>query len=74
VLDTAGLPHTTDLEVTEHIKKTAADTLEDLVTYHDPKMYAKDWSTRLTFKRQPAGTRLVEDVCTDRNRDLDGQK
>lgn len=74
VLDTAGLPHTTDLEVTEHLKKTADDTLEDLVTYHDPKMYSKDWSTRLTYKRLPAGTRLVEDVCTDKNRDLDVAK
>jgi hypothetical protein len=70
VLDPAGLPHTTDLEVTEHIKKTDADTLEDLLTIHDPKMYAKDWSTKLTFKRMPAGTRMQEFVCTDMNREV----
>src|ERR1700759_4292176 len=39
-LDSAGLPHSVDLEVTEHIKKVDNDTLEDLLTYHDPKMYA----------------------------------
>jgi len=72
VLDTAGLPHTTDLEVTEHIRKTADDTLQDLMTIHDPKMYAKDWSTTLTFKRQP-GRRLAEYVCTDKNPEA-GQK
>jgi hypothetical protein len=71
VLDTAGLPHTTDLEVTEHIKKTGADTLEDLITYHDPKMYSKDWSAQLTYKRLPAGTRMAEYVCTDKNPEIE---
>ena len=70
VLDTAGLPHTTDMEVTEHIKKADADTLEDLVTIHDPKMYAKDWSFKLDYKRQP-GRRLAEYVCTDKNPEID---
>ena len=73
VLDTAGLPHTTDLEVTEHIKKTDNDTLTDLVTYHDPKMYSKDWSTQLTYKRQP-GRRIAEYVCTDKNPEIETQK
>ncbi len=53
-LDKAGLPHSTDLQVTEHIKKLDADTLEDVVTINDPKTYTKAWSTRVTFKRQPA--------------------
>jgi hypothetical protein len=73
VLDTAGLPHTTDLEVTEHIKKTDNDTLQDLVTIHDPKMYSKDWSTALTYKRQP-GRRMAEYVCTDTNPEIGAQK
>ena len=72
VLDTAGLPHTTDLEVTEHIKKTDSDTLEDVLTIHDPKVYPKDWSTRLTFRRQP-GRRLAEYVCTDKNPEIAGK-
>jgi len=70
-LDTAGLPHTTDLEVTEHVKKVDNDTLEDLVTYHDPKMYSKDWSTKLTFKRLPASQRMAEYVCTDKNPEIE---
>jgi hypothetical protein len=70
VLDTAGLPHTTDMEVIEHIKKADTDTLEDLVTIHDPKMYAKDWSFKLDYKRQP-GRRLAEYVCTDKNPEIE---
>jgi hypothetical protein len=70
VLDTAGLPHTTDMEVTEHIKKTDAESLEDVVTIHDPKMYAKDWSFKLDYKRQP-GRRLAEYVCTDKNPEIE---
>jgi hypothetical protein len=66
VLDTAGLPHSVDMEVTEHIRKTDADTLEDVITIHDPKIYAEDWSTKAVFKRQP-GRRLQEYVCTDSN-------
>jgi hypothetical protein len=73
VLDTAGLPHTTDLEVTEHIKKAGNDILEDLITYHDPKMYSKDWSTQLTYKRQP-GRRIAEYVCTDKNPEIASEK
>ena len=69
VLDTAGLPHTTDLEVTEHIRKLDADTLEDVVSIHDPKIYTKDWNTTLDFKRQP-GRRLQEYVCTDTNPEI----
>jgi len=68
-LDTAGLPHTTDMEVTEHMKKTADDTLEDVVTIHDPKMYTKDWSFKIDYKRQP-GRRLAEYVCTDSNPEI----
>ena len=66
----SGLPHTTDMEVTEHIRKADADTLEDLVTIHDPKMYSKDWSFKLDYKRQP-GRRLAEYVCTDKNPEIE---
>lgn len=69
-LDSAGLPHTVDLEVTEHIKKVDNDTLEDLLTIHDPKIYSKDWSTKLTFKRQ-TGRRMAENVCTDKNTEVE---
>ena len=65
-LDTAGLPHSTDMRVHERIRKLDADTLEDLITINDPKTYTAAWSTRVTYKRQP-GRRLKEYVCTYSN-------
>ena len=65
-LDKAGLPHSTDMQVTERIKKLDANTLEDVITITDPKTYTKPWSTRVTFKRQP-GYRIQQYVCTDAN-------
>jgi hypothetical protein len=65
-LDSAGLPHSTEMRVTERIRKLDANTLEDLITINDPKTYTKPWSTRVTYKRQP-GARLKEYVCTDSN-------
>jgi hypothetical protein len=65
-LDSAGLPHSTDMRIAERIRKLDADTLEDTITVTDPKTYTKPWSTRVTFRRQP-GLRLKEYVCTDAN-------
>ena len=65
-LDSAGLPHSTQMRVSERIRKLDADTLEDLITVIDPKTYTRPWSTRVTFQRQP-GLRLKEYVCTESN-------
>lgn len=66
-LDAAGLPHSADMTVEERM--TLADggeTLLDRVTIVDPQTYSRPWTTVLKFKRQPAGTRIEEDVCLDR--------
>jgi hypothetical protein len=65
-LDTAGLPHSTEMRVAERIRKLNADTLEDVITITDPKTFTAPWSTRVTYRRQP-GLRLKEYVCTDSN-------
>jgi len=65
-LDTAGLPHSSEMRVSERIRKLDADTLEDLITIDDSKTYTQTWSTRVTYKRQP-GRRLKEYVCTFTN-------
>jgi hypothetical protein len=65
-LDTAGLPHSTDMRVHERIRKLDADTLEDIIAIDDPKTYTAAWSTRVTYKRQP-GRRIKEYVCTYSN-------
>jgi hypothetical protein len=65
-LDAAGLPHSTEMRVSERLRKLDADTLEDAITIKDPKTYTKSWTTRVTYRRQP-GLRLKEYVCTDSN-------
>jgi hypothetical protein len=70
-LDTAGLPHTTAMHVSERIRKLDTDTLEDVITIADPKTFTKPWSTRVTYRRQP-GLRLKEYVCTDSNPEAQG--
>jgi hypothetical protein len=71
-LDAAGLPHSTEMRVSERIRKLDADTLEDVITITDPKTYTKPWSTRVTYRRQP-GLRLKEYVCTDSNPEAKAQ-
>jgi hypothetical protein len=71
-LDAAGLPHSTQLQVAERLRKLDADTLEDIITVTDPKTYTKPWSTRVTYRRQP-GLRLKEYVCTDANPEAKAQ-
>jgi hypothetical protein len=72
-LDSAGLPHSTEMQVSERIRKLDADTLEDVITIADPKTFTRSWSTRVTFRRQP-GLRLKEYVCTDSNPEAQGPR
>jgi hypothetical protein len=65
-LDDSGLPQSPDMRVTERIRRTGADTLEDLITYDDAKYYSAPWTARLTFKAQPKDTILVEEDCAEK--------
>lgn len=67
VLDAAGLPHSMDLHLTERWTLSAdGKSLEARITFEDPAMYSAPWSTRVRFKRAPAGTEIREDVCLER--------
>jgi hypothetical protein len=65
-LDDSGLPQSPDMRVTERIKRTGTDTLEDLITYDDAKYYSAPWTARLTFKAQARDTILVEEDCAEK--------
>ena len=67
-LDKLGLPHSNELEVTERIRLTSKDTFEDLITINDPKAFTRTWQIKATYKRMPAGSRLMEYECADNNR------
>jgi hypothetical protein len=68
-LDSSGLPHSDQLVTTERVRR-AGDTLEIVVTIHDPAYYTKDWQARFAYQRQPDDMRLQEYVCGEPHRDI----
>jgi hypothetical protein len=69
-LDATGLPHGDEMITTERIRKTG-DSLEDIVTIHDPEMYTRDFAARFVY-RQRNDVRLEDYACNDTHRDLSG--
>lgn len=64
-LDSSGLPHSDDLEVTERFRLDGPSWLTDVVTVHDPKAFSRDWSVTLRYHKV-AASGLSEDICLDR--------
>jgi len=63
-LDPVGHPHSDALHVVERIRRIDRDTLQDDLTFDDPKAYTKPWTGRQIFTRKPTW-RLMEYVCED---------
>jgi len=64
-IDAAGHPHTDALHVVERYRRVDQDTLEDQLTFDDPKTYAKPWTATQFFKFHP-NEELQEDIqCED---------
>ena len=65
-LDTAGHPHSDALHVVERIRRVDHDTLENVLTFDDPKAYTRSWSSTIIYKLRPDWS-LKEDVsCEDK--------
>ncbi|HXC32789.1 MAG TPA: hypothetical protein VNZ56_09965 [Verrucomicrobiae bacterium] len=65
-LDTAGHPHSDALHVTERIRRVDHDTLENTLTFDDPKTYTRTWSSTIIYKLHPDWS-LKEDIaCEDK--------
>jgi len=71
-LDAAGLPHSDEMRTLERIRKVG-NQLEDIITIHDPAMYARDWQARFVYD-QRNDVRLEDYACNDTHRDLSGVK
>jgi hypothetical protein len=68
VLDSAGLPHSDQMALTERFTVSKdGNTINARFVINDPKMYASTWETALTFKRDPKG-RIAEDICPERQK------
>jgi hypothetical protein len=64
-LDMSGLPHSGALHLVERIRKTAPDTLEDLITVEDPETFTRPWTMRMVYAR--SDSEVAEFFC-DNNR------
>lgn len=67
LLDTAGLPHSEDMVLTERLRVLPDGRLENRLTVDDPATYAAPWTARVVYQPQ-FSTTIDEDVCLDRIR------
>ena len=67
LLDNAGLPHSSQLKVTERLRLTSPDVLENRVRLEDPATFTQPWETQVSYRRQRDAI-IQEDVCLDRIR------
>ena len=63
-LDRAGLPHSDQLHVVEHISRPKRDTLIVHITVNDPKTYTKTWEGERIYQLEP-DWKLTEMICED---------
>jgi hypothetical protein len=68
LIDSAGLPHSDALKLTETLRLRSPDVLEDRIRFEDPETFTRPWETVVTYRRKP-GARIHEDVCPDRIKD-----
>ena len=65
-LDTAGHPHSDALHVIERIRRVDHDSLENTLTFEDPKAYTRTWTSIVNYKLRPDWS-LKEDIsCEDK--------
>lgn len=62
-IDRTGAMLSGDATVTERIRLTGPDALEDRFTVEDKTALTRPWTFTRTFKRQPAGTAISDDSC-----------
>jgi hypothetical protein len=68
LIDTTGVPHSEELEVTMRLTKITPDFFEVDVTLEDPVVFERPWSTVKRFVRAPAGEYVQEYACFEGNR------
>jgi hypothetical protein len=71
-LDTIGHPHSDQLHIVEHFKRTDTVHLSYEVTVDDPKVYSKPFSNKRTLMLKP-GWELMEYSCEENNKDANEQ-
>jgi hypothetical protein len=67
VFDVSGAPHSDSMHVTEHIRRTAPDSIEDRILVEDPKALTKPWPVLRTYQLKP-DWQMAEYVCEENQR------
>ena len=67
-IDAAGVPHTTDMLVTERIRLLDDKNMEIISTVHDPAMYTADWS--FTTHPKKLDGEIMEYICNENEADV----
>jgi hypothetical protein len=60
--DTLGTPHSDALHISERLRRTSRDIIEDRIVIDDPKAFTQPWTVVRHYRRQP-GWRIEEFVC-----------
>jgi hypothetical protein len=67
--DSSGIEHSDQIHVTERMRQTAPDRLEDEITVIDPKAFVQPWTVTKIYKRGAKDQQIMEYVCEENNRD-----
>jgi hypothetical protein len=67
--DATGIEHSDQIHVTERMRQTAPDLLEDEVTVIDPKAFVHPWVVTKTYRRGGKDLQIMEYICEENNRD-----
>ncbi len=66
-IDAAGVPHSSEMKVIEHIRLLDANNMEIVSTVQDPKMYSEDWS--FTTHPKKLDGEILEYICNENEKD-----
>jgi len=69
-LDFDGTPHSTQLHVTERLRRIEGGLLEILTTIDDPLMYRHPWTTRNLWRWAPITEAAPEIICEENDLEL----
>lgn len=66
LLDSAGMPRSESMKITETMRLINPNTLEARFTIDDPETFTQPWDTVVRFKKLPPGSEIGQDICLDR--------
>jgi hypothetical protein len=67
----AGIPKTEALVITERFRLVSeGNIIEDRMTVDDPGTFSRPWEALWQLDRMPAGSRLLEYMCSENERDV----